>query len=118
MKAAATLVKGQALAGGNMASGETSRGIGISGAGGTRGEPVPRRLPRMDRAVPAPSESATERHQGGGPAMRVQPSMMLREPLMMERNSRRVASLLRNSPSMREVTMVTPGLWMPRVVMH
>ena len=34
------------------------------------------------------------------------------------RNSRRVDALSRKMPSMVLVTMVTPGLWMPRVVMH
>jgi len=33
-------------------------------------------------------------------------------------NSRRVAGLSRKAPSMRLVTMVTPGLRTPRVVMH
>ena len=37
---------------------------------------------------------------------------------IMARNSRRVAGSARKPPSMRLVTMVTPGLWMPRVVMH
>src|SRR5579863_5947768 len=37
---------------------------------------------------------------------------------MMLRNSRRVTSLVRKSPSMVEVTMVTPVLCTPRVVMH
>ena len=34
------------------------------------------------------------------------------------RNSLRVDGLLRNSPNMVEVTMVTPGLWTPRVDMQ
>jgi hypothetical protein len=34
------------------------------------------------------------------------------------RNSRRVRASLRNSPSIRLVTMATPGRWTPRVVMH
>jgi hypothetical protein len=34
------------------------------------------------------------------------------------RNSRRVRWLVRNSPCIAEVTMVTPVLWTPRVVMH
>ena len=34
------------------------------------------------------------------------------------RGSRRVSGFLRNSPGMVEVTVVTPGLWTPRVVMH
>ena len=33
-------------------------------------------------------------------------------------SSRRVVALSRKAPSMRLVTMVTPGLWTPRVVMH
>src|SRR5262249_13290763 len=37
---------------------------------------------------------------------------------MMGRNSRRVSGFLRNSPSIVDVTMVTPGLCTPRVVMH
>ena len=34
------------------------------------------------------------------------------------KNSWRVSALSRKTPIMRLVTMVTPGLWMPRVVMH
>lgn len=48
----------------------------------------------------------------------VQPSNCPRDPPIIARNSRRVASCVRNSPSMRDVTMVTPGLCTPRVVMH
>jgi hypothetical protein len=33
-------------------------------------------------------------------------------------SSRRVSGLPRKAPNMRLVTMATPGLWMPRVVMH
>ncbi len=35
-----------------------------------------------------------------------------------ERNSCRVSAWSRNTPNMRLVTMLTPVLWMPRVVMH
>ena len=47
-------------------------------------------------------------------------SVMIREPrlLIIDNNSRRVAGLSRNAPSIRLVTIVTPGLWTPRVVMH
>src|SRR6185437_3327023 len=37
---------------------------------------------------------------------------------MLVRNSRRVTSFSRKAPSMVDVTMVTPRLWTPRVVMH
>ena len=33
-------------------------------------------------------------------------------------SSRRVSGSSRKAPSMRLVTMLTPGLWTPRVVMH
>jgi hypothetical protein len=38
--------------------------------------------------------------------------------LIIASNSRLVAVLSRNAPNIRLVTMVTPGLWTPRVVMH
>ena len=37
---------------------------------------------------------------------------------IMARNSWRVRGSSRKAPSMRLVTMVTPGLFTPRVVMH
>ncbi len=37
---------------------------------------------------------------------------------IIARNSRRVVGSSRKAPSMVLVTMLTPGLWTPRVVMH
>ena len=37
---------------------------------------------------------------------------------IIDNTSRRVVGSVRNKPSMRLVTMLTPGLWTPRVVMH
>lgn len=37
---------------------------------------------------------------------------------IIAKNSRRVDGLSRKAPSIRLVTMTTPGLWTPRVVMH
>ena len=51
-------------------------------------------------------------------AERRQPSRLEAGLPMMVRNSRRVSGSLRKAPSMVEVTIVTPGLWTPRVVMH
>ena len=37
---------------------------------------------------------------------------------MIARNSRRVEGSVRKAPNIQDVTMVTPGLWTPRVVVH
>ena len=37
---------------------------------------------------------------------------------IIDKNSRRVEASSRKAPSMRLVTKVDPGLWMPRVVMQ
>ncbi len=51
-------------------------------------------------------------------AKHVQPTLPLPEFPIIARNSRRVEGSVRNAPSIRLVTMLTPGLWTPRVVMH
>jgi hypothetical protein len=47
-----------------------------------------------------------------------QPTLPLPAFPIIARNSRRVDGSVRKAPSMRLVTMLTPGLWTPRVVMH
>jgi predicted ATPase with chaperone activity len=62
----------------------------------------------------ATSENRAGRVRSGQPLATLIPPRM---PIAAK-NSCRVSALSRKTPSMRLVTMVTPGLWMPRVVMH
>ena len=75
-------------------------------------EPTPRRLVR--RAGPASDKNGSD----PDPASPIQSRPRLAGLPIMLRNSRRVFGSARNEPSMRLVTMSTPDLWMPRVVMQ